>query len=533
MAALNRPSSGDKSDNSASFVSSPPTIPSRFSSYRPPPLHPVNPYSGQGGFQQPLSPRQPLSPTQPLSPVRPLSPIHPYPQQQQQFQQRQFQPQGQYQPQSQYQPQAQYQPQSQYQPRSQYQPQSQYRGPPSSQQQQQQQPSQVQSSQSSPAPGYRPQNPPAQYNRAQSPPRQQRFDRAQSPPRQYNNRAQSPPRSDIRNNQINAPSLASAFSTNNNNNSNNYRGQYPLIPGPPSPPTHQSPSTFAQTSSAQTPSVKLAAPTPSRHHPLAVEEIHLNPPQRSFLSETPDRPLSVASFSNLSTHSNEPLNQPEQQDRSPRPRNVKKLSTKKMSFRGGNNASSGPRPMTPQLWHPENNRSTNTSESALDEIDNDDRRRHKEDENQPKLKKKRKNLMARIRSFRKPDPIYKVKRTGRLAQFSNERLYLHWIRFGILQAGIAVTLLNFGNQVAGIIGVLSLILALLTLVYATTLYHLRHIYMITKRKDVVYFARRIPTLLCLGLFCVYLADFILVYTIGSDMPVKAPWDDPYSFNKVF
>jgi hypothetical protein len=259
---------------------------------------------------------------------------------------------------------------------------------------------------------------------------------------------------------------------------------------------------------------------------LAVEEIHLNPPQRSFVTveSTPDRPLSVASFSNLSTHSNEPLNPPRNQhnqleDRS-RPRTKKKLSTKKMTYRGNNTtaAASDPRPMTPQLWHPDNDnnrRRSTDSDSGLDEIDDDDRRRNKgaalgegDDDDQPKIRKKRKNLAARIRSWRKPDPVFKVKGTGRMAQFSNERLYLHWIRFGILQGGIAVTLLNFGNEVAGMIGVVSLILALLTLLYGTTLYHLRHIYMITKRKDVVYFARRIPTLLCLALFIIYLANFL-------------------------
>lgn len=173
--------------------------------------------------------------------------------------------------------------------------------------------------------------------------------------------------------------------------------------------------------------------------------------------------------------------------------------------------------MTPQLWHPDNDNNNNRrrstdSDSGLDEIDDDDRRRNKEaaesDDDQPKLKKKRKNLAARIRSWRKPDPVFKVKGTGRLAQFSNERLYLHWIRFGILQGGIAIMLLNFGNEIATMIGVVTLVLALLTLLYGTTLYHLRHIYMVTKRKDVVYFARRVPTLLTIGLFLVYLSNFI-------------------------
>ncbi|KAF9100289.1 vacuolar transporter chaperone [Mortierella sp. AD031] len=200
-----------------------------------------------------------------------------------------------------------------------------------------------------------------------------------------------------------------------------------------------------------------------------------------------------------------------------------------MAYRGGATASAQQqqqqqqqtaRPMTPQLWHPENN---NNSRNSLDEIDDEDRRRNKEAIGEPKLKKKRKNLKALIRSFRKPDPVFEVKGTGRMAQFSNERLYLHWIRFGILQSGIAVTLLNYGNNIASMVGVAALILALLTLIYGTTLYHLRHLYMVTKRKDVIYFARRIPTLLCLGLFVIYLANFLVNMTVAYDVSSRPPW----------
>ncbi|KAG0282538.1 hypothetical protein BGZ96_000371 [Linnemannia gamsii] len=218
-----------------------------------------------------------------------------------------------------------------------------------------------------------------------------------------------------------------------------------------------------------------------------------------------------------------------------------------MTFRGNTNtaAATGARPMTPQLWHPDNDnnrRRSHESDSALDEVDDEDRHRNKEgalgegdDDDQPKIRKKRKNLAARIRSWRKPDPIYKVKGTGRLAQFSNERLFLHWIRFGILQGGIAVMLLNFGNEIAGMVGVVSLVLALLTLLYGTTLYHLRHIYMITKRPDVVYFSRRVPTLLCIALFLIYLTNFIITMTIGKDWKSTPPWtkNDPSNPNSVF
>ncbi|KAI8595895.1 hypothetical protein EDD21DRAFT_294787, partial [Dissophora ornata] len=92
--------------------------------------------------------------------------------------------------------------------------------------------------------------------------------------------------------------------------------------------------------------------------------------------------------------------------------------------------------------------------------------------------------------------------------FSNERLFLHWIRFGILQGSIAMTLLSFGYNVAAYIGVGALVLALTTLIYGATTYHVRHIHMITKRKDVVYYERAMPTILCVGLIILYAANFV-------------------------
>ncbi|GJJ74023.1 hypothetical protein EMPS_06381 [Entomortierella parvispora] len=126
-------------------------------------------------------------------------------------------------------------------------------------------------------------------------------------------------------------------------------------------------------------------------------------------------------------------------------------------------------------------------------------------------------------------------RMGRLAQFSNERLYLHWIRFGVLQGSIAVLLLSFGIGVAAYVGCGALLLALLTLVYATTLYHKRHLYMVTKRQDVDYYARLIPTLLTLGLFILYALNFALQLIYGADARSPPPWTghDDGNFNDAF
>lgn len=265
------------------------------------------------------------------------------------------------------------------------------------------------------------------------------------------------------------------------------------------------------------------------NHPLAVQEYTLEPPQRSFATfERPssaDRPNSVASFSNLSTHSNEPLNPPASESPAPVPRNPRtKQSNSRTQQRPGKSVSAkvlnnsrsnkqqnmqAARSITPQPWHPDYQRDSTVNpldlpEERLNDIDSDDRHDKNGDS---KVHKTRKSIFTRLRRS-KTKVEYKVSGTGRLAQFSNERLYLHWIRFGILQGMIAVTLLSYGNEVTSYVGVGAMVLTCMTLVYATTLYHLRHIHMVTKRKDVVYFAKTVPTMLCLALFLLYGANFV-------------------------
>ncbi|KAF9928787.1 hypothetical protein FBU30_002107 [Linnemannia zychae] len=139
----------------------------------------------------------------------------------------------------------------------------------------------------------------------------------------------------------------------------------------------------------------------------------------------------------------------------------------------------------------------------------------------------------RPRKYRPQD--YKLKGFGRVTQFSNERLYLHWIRFGVLQAGIAVTLLSFGIGIAAWVGMGLLVLALLTLIYATQLFHKRHLYLVSKRKDIKYFARVIPTLLTFGLFALYACNFALTMHYGEEVRSPLPWakKDEYNFGDMF
>ncbi|KAF8955217.1 hypothetical protein BGZ46_002695, partial [Entomortierella lignicola] len=196
------------------------------------------------------------------------------------------------------------------------------------------------------------------------------------------------------------------------------------------------------------------------------------------------------------------------------------------------------RPLTPQPWHPDyqnaGSRSSisnpldlpehrhereqySRSDLNLSVIDQDEHYNEKgnnkkggknnkntdNDSNyESSLKKTRKTFFSRIRRTRvkkiaSGDGI--LPGTGRVALFSNERLYLHWIHFGILQGSIALTLLSFGTGIPAYVGAAAILLALLTLIYATTLFHLRHLHMRAKRQDVDYHTKIVPTILCFGL----------------------------------
>ncbi|KAG0366059.1 vacuolar transporter chaperone [Gamsiella multidivaricata] len=322
--------------------------------------------------------------------------------------------------------------------------------------------------------------------------------------------------------------------------------QYTALPDTPPVPKRDSSSNFASylpiPISPTTPTTPVT-PVSSSDHPLAVQYTSLQPPQRSFLDRplslaSGDRPFSVGSFD--STHSNDPLNPPAQAQPSKEP-TTRKVNLRNRLQKEDQSTMQTARSITPQPWHPDyhsNSRSStpnpldlpehrrprrksDESLSVMAEIDRNEKE-GKDDNGQTALKKTRKNLFSRL-GWKRTRVTYKVSGTGRLAQFSNERLYLHWIRYGILQGTIALTLLGFGNNVATYVGVGALILALLTLIYSTTLYHLRHLYMVTKRNDVVYYQRTVPTLLCLGLVLLYLGNFIVTMSIGDDARSPPPW----------
>ncbi|KAI7818705.1 hypothetical protein BC939DRAFT_387867, partial [Gamsiella multidivaricata] len=90
--------------------------------------------------------------------------------------------------------------------------------------------------------------------------------------------------------------------------------------------------------------------------------------------------------------------------------------------------------------------------------------------------------------------------------FSNERTYMHWIKFGLHLGSMALTLLSFGQGTTAVglqVGLFLVMVTMMTLVYATMVFHLRHRWMIQLRADVRFYDRVGPTLLSAVMFLAY------------------------------
>ncbi|KAF9941861.1 hypothetical protein BGZ67_003691 [Mortierella alpina] len=318
-------------------------------------------------------------------------------------------------------------------------------------------------------------------------------------------------------------------------------------PGPPSQQQRQQRPHWSPSS---------ATLDPTTDHPLA-----LGPPNPRFAQQASpnyrqvrpriqqqpaSRPGSVAS--NFSTSSNEPLHQ------SPRasPSSARGLSTRNNSSMTTSSSKStkvtsvaGGSYRGNHLDLPEERTKAGQANVARERRSSTSSSTHSSDSTRSRTGKAKKSkikgrLLSRLgRICRGPQPYnpekYKMTSMGKMAQFSNERLYLHWIRFGVLQGSIAVLLLSFGIGVASYVGVGAIVLALLTLIYSTTLYHTRHMNMVNKRKDVKYFARAIPTLLTLGLLVLYGWNFVVIMTYPKETWIPPPWtqNDDANFMNYF
>ncbi|KAF9156091.1 hypothetical protein BG015_007268 [Linnemannia schmuckeri] len=141
----------------------------------------------------------------------------------------------------------------------------------------------------------------------------------------------------------------------------------------------------------------------------------------------------------------------------------------------------------------------------------------------------------RNKQQRKEDKaLAKASFNKRKTLFSNERTFIHWIKFGMLLGALAMTLLNFsGDEVArrGIdqtlanrvgkigknVGVTLLLVCLLSLLYAAVSYHWRHLGIVKDAGHRRYFDRVGPTFLTIALLATYTMNVVLTIQVSSLM----------------
>ncbi|KAG0269762.1 hypothetical protein DFQ27_002178 [Actinomortierella ambigua] len=112
-----------------------------------------------------------------------------------------------------------------------------------------------------------------------------------------------------------------------------------------------------------------------------------------------------------------------------------------------------------------------------------------------------------------------LKKFDEKALFSNERTYLHWIKFGMLLGSMALTLLSFGDHksVGFPVGMFLVLVAMATLAYATAMFHCRDQWMRLRRTDRLYYDRVGPSLLFAALFLAYATNVILTVNRITEM----------------
>ncbi|KAI8819939.1 VTC domain-containing protein [Fimicolochytrium jonesii] len=99
--------------------------------------------------------------------------------------------------------------------------------------------------------------------------------------------------------------------------------------------------------------------------------------------------------------------------------------------------------------------------------------------------------------------------------FANERTFLSWLHFCIVLGGLALGLLNFGDRVGQIAGLVFTLVAMLFMVYALFLYHWRA-KKIRNRDAGPYDDRVGPTVLVIVLFFAVLTNFYLKFGEGQN-----------------
>ncbi|KAJ3040438.1 vacuolar transporter chaperone [Rhizophlyctis rosea] len=100
--------------------------------------------------------------------------------------------------------------------------------------------------------------------------------------------------------------------------------------------------------------------------------------------------------------------------------------------------------------------------------------------------------------------------------FANERTFLSWLHFCIVLGGLSLTLLNFGDRVGQISGILFTLVAMMFMIYALFLYQWRA-HKIRTRDPGPYDDRVGPTILVIVLFFAISINFWLKFTNGGGL----------------
>jgi len=97
--------------------------------------------------------------------------------------------------------------------------------------------------------------------------------------------------------------------------------------------------------------------------------------------------------------------------------------------------------------------------------------------------------------------------------FANERTFLSWLNFTVILGGLAVGLLNFGDQVGQISAGIFTLIAMGAMIYALFTFHWRA-KSIRKRGQAGFDDRYGPTVLALALLAAVVVNFVLRFTIS-------------------
>lgn len=99
--------------------------------------------------------------------------------------------------------------------------------------------------------------------------------------------------------------------------------------------------------------------------------------------------------------------------------------------------------------------------------------------------------------------------------FANERTFLSWLNFTVILGGLAVGLLNFGDQVGRISAGLFTLVAMAAMIYALFTFHWRA-KSIRQRGQGGFDDRLGPTVLALALLAAVIVNFVLRIVEGGD-----------------